>query len=161
MAKRKLDITPKQNKALMALVAGQTNEAAANAAGVSQNTLYRWMKDEKFRDELSLFMQRTRMQFEARINRVANNATVVVQQMLESPDISQRAQGAKLALQTASRLASRYKELQVEGYVPPPTPMIVFPEGSKPAWMNKQLPPAPDPPEDLVVEAEEIKTAKE
>jgi len=92
---------------------------------------------------------------------VANNATVVLQQMLEAPDMATKAQGVKLSIQSATRLASRYRELQVEGYVPPPVPMIVFPEGSKPAWMNKQLPPAPDPPKDLIVDAEEIEVAKE
>lgn len=159
MAKKK-DLTAKQTKALMALSVGKSQVEASKLANVREGTMRGWMKDETFREELKMTMERMRGQFEARIMQVANNAAVVVQGMLTDQNAEIRAKGATLALNAAVRLSTRYKELQVEGYVPPPRPMIIFPDGTKPPWMNKALPPAPEVPEG-VVEVEAIEVAKE
>ena len=159
MAKKK-DLAPKQHKALMALAVGKSIGESGKIAKVTSRTMSNWMKDEDFREELRTAMERMRQQFESRIMQVANNAAVVVQEMLVSPSVEVRAKGANLALNAAVRLSTRYKELQVEGYVPPPRPMIIFPEGTKAPWMAKALAPAPAQPEH-VVDVEAIEVAKE
>ena len=40
------DLTPQQQRALEALLAGQTVTAAANTAGVDRSTVHRWQKDD-------------------------------------------------------------------------------------------------------------------
>lgn len=120
----------------MVLATGQKNETAAAAAGVGIRSVQKWMKDPTFREELRQTMERMRQVFEGRVMQLANNAAVVVQEMLTHPDMDRRAEGAKLALNAAVRLSTRYKELQMEGYVPPPQPMIVLPPGSRMPWEN-------------------------
>jgi hypothetical protein len=148
MAKKKL--TPRQERAVMVLAVGQKNETAAQAAGVGVRSVQKWMKDPTFREELRQTMERMRQVFEGRVMQLANNAAVVVQEMLQDHDPNRRAEGAKLALNAAVRLSTRYKELQMEGYVPPPQPMIVLPPGSRMPWENT---PTAALPEAVEVEA--------
>lgn len=153
------DLTPKQVKALMALSVGKTQAEAASLSHVQGNTIRTWMKDETFREELRLTMERMRQQFESRVMLVANNAMSVVQKMLSDKDKDIQAKGANLALNAAVRLSTRYKELQVEGYVPPPAPMIILPSDTKMPWQQKALPPPPPMPEEIV-EVEPIEVDK-
>ena len=138
MNKKREELTPKQITALTVLSLGQSHKEAAKEAGVNNNTITLWMKDETFRNELRLYMERRRQQFESRVMQVANNAMVVVQELLTDKNQDVRAKGAQLALNAAVRLSTRYKELQVEGYVPP-QPLVVFPPGTRLPWAQKAL----------------------
>jgi hypothetical protein len=138
MAKK--DLSPKQVKALLVLSVGQSQERAAKEAGVQTKTVNLWLKEERFREELRLTMERMRHQFESRVMSVANNAMVVVQELLTHKEPLLRLKGAQLALNSATRLSTRYKELQVEGYVPPPAPMIVITDGMKDPIFNPSTP---------------------
>jgi DNA-binding XRE family transcriptional regulator len=141
MAKK--DLSVKQHKALALLVAGQTQEAAAAAAGVRQKTMIEWMRDNVFRDELRLALERMRQTFEARVMGLANNAAVVVGDMLsDNDDKDRQLEGAKLAFNAAVRLSNRYKELQIEGYVAPAQPLVVFPPGTHFPWQGQLSLPA-------------------
>ena len=141
MAKK--DLSVKQHKALALLVAGQTQEAAAAAAGVRQKTMIEWMRDNVFRDELRLALERMRQTFEARVMGLANNAAVVVGDMIaDDGDKDRQLEGAKLAFNAAVRLSNRYKELQIEGYVAPAQPLVVFPPGTQFPWQGQLSLPA-------------------
>jgi hypothetical protein len=118
------------------------------------------LKDDTFLEEKRLAMERMRHQFESRVMLVANNAMSIVQEAMQAKDMETRLKGANLALNAAVRLSTRYKELQVEGYVPPPAPMIVLPSDTKMPWQQKALSAAPPPPAD-VVEVEAIEVTKE
>jgi len=48
----KKNLTPKQHKVIEALLSGATRAAAANAAGIHDRTLYKWLQDETFTAEL-------------------------------------------------------------------------------------------------------------
>ena len=157
---KKSNITPKQMKALMVLSVGRSQAEAATAAGVSAKTVAVWMKDEDFLDERRLMMERMRHQFESRVMQVANNAMVVVQDMLSDSSKDIRAKGATLALNAAVRLTTRYKELREEGFIAPSNPMIILPADTKMPWQQKALAAAPPPPEEIV-EVEAIEVAKE
>jgi hypothetical protein len=142
---KKADLSAKQTKALALLVAGQSQEAAALAANVRPKTLQEWMRDNVFRDELRLALERMRQTFEARVMGLANNAAVVVDEMIKDGSNKDRQlEGAKLAFNSAVRLSNRYKELQVEGYVAPAQPLVVFPAGTKFPWQNNAIEAAID-----------------
>jgi len=158
MAKKK-DLNAKQHKALALLVAGMTQEQAAVAAGVRKETVGDWLRDNKFTDELRLALERMRQTFEARVMGLANNAAVVVGDMIaDDKDKERQLEGAKLAFNAAVRLSNRYKELQVEGYVAPAQPLVVFPSGTRFPWQNRiTAPPQPlEIPEVVDVDAEVV-----
>jgi hypothetical protein len=52
MARRK-GLTPRQHRAISALIAAKSHVEAAEVAGVGERTLYRWLADPAFRAELS------------------------------------------------------------------------------------------------------------
>lgn len=163
MAKR-VSLNAKQTKALALLVSGMSQEVAAQQAGVKRETLANWLRDNKFSDELRLALERMRQTFEARVMGLANNAAVVVGDMLaDTKDKDRQLEGAKLAFNAAVRLSNRYKELQVEGYVAPAQPLVVFPSGTRFPWQNRvALPPQPlEIPDAIDVEAEEVPEKEE
>lgn len=41
-------ITPKQHQAIQAILAGKTRAEAAEAAGINDRTIYKWLQDEAF-----------------------------------------------------------------------------------------------------------------
>jgi len=123
-------LSPKQHRAIMLLASGATNDQVAVGVGVKLGTVRVWLRNEFFRTEVRRAMERVRQIFESRMMSLASNAAVVVDKMIsDNKDPDRQSEGAKLALNAAVRLSNRYKELQVEGYVPPP--MFVLPEGSR------------------------------
>lgn len=164
MKRAKKELNQKQYKALALLVAGQTHEQAAAEAGVTTKRVRDWLRDSRFSEELRLAMERMRQTFESRVMGLANNAAVVVQDMLtDEKDKTRQLEGAKLAFNAAVRLSTRYKELQVEGYVPPAQPLIVFPQGTKFSWQKTiETPALPlEIPETIDIEAEEVEPTEE
>lgn len=143
MAKK--DLSAKQLTALGLLVKGHSQEEAALAAKVRQTTIRDWMKEESFRDELRLALERMRQTFEARVMGLANNSAVVLAEMIADDTNKERQlEGVKLAFNSAVRLSNRYKELQVEGFVAPAQPLVVFPVGTRFPWQNRMtLPDVP------------------
>ena len=51
---KRLHLTAKQLKAIQAILTADTMENAAEEAGVTRNTLYRWLRDDLFAQELNL-----------------------------------------------------------------------------------------------------------
>lgn len=127
---KKKKLNPKQVMALNVLALGQSQLQAAKEAKVNNNTLTVWMKDEMFRDELRLLMERMRQQFESRVMIAANDGMSVIQKAIRNKDEDRALRAANSAVNAGVRIATRYKELQVEGYVAPLAPMIVFAEGT-------------------------------
>lgn len=70
-------LSPTQEKALVALLAGQTVTAAAKAAEVDRTTIYRWLHDS-YRPDFRLALQRGRQELrqaaEARLMAMADKA---------------------------------------------------------------------------------------
>ncbi len=154
------ELTAKQGKAIMVLAVGGSHKQAAEVATVKPNTITLWMKDDLFREELRTMLERTRQRFESRVMIVANNSLQTVQEALDSKDPVLRLKAAALGLAAATRLAARYKEHQLEGYVPPSTPMIILPKNTQMPWKQKALMPVVEV--DVIdVEAEEIDELEE
>lgn len=144
-------LTSKQTRAIAIISTGHTIEHAASLVGVKPNAISQWMHNQLFREELDLTMERIRKTFESRVFSLANNSAPIIQKAMEAtrfeimdgkrvevPDMDRRLEGAKIAMGAAVRLANRYKELQVEGFAPPPQPLVVFPEGTIMPWQNIQ-----------------------
>lgn len=156
MAKK--DLSAKQQYALALLVAGQTQEAVAHTVKVKPEKLRLWLKDATFRDELRLALERMRQTFEARMMGLANNSASVLQEVLaDDSDRDRQLEGVKVVINAAVRLANRYKELQVEGYVAPAQPLVVFPVGTRFPWQRGEITPPPVP---LEIEAGDVVDAE-
>ncbi len=161
---KRTKLSPKQIKALALLAAGQGPEAVAAEVGVDSGLINVWMKTDLFADELRLAAERVRARFESRVFQLANASANVVGQMIgDENDKNRQLEGVKLAFGAAVRLANRYKELQVEGYIAPVQPLVVFPAGTKFPWQNKTvLPPVPlEIPSDVIDVEAEAKTDDE
>lgn len=159
MTKKRTKLTAKQTQALALLSTGQAQDAVALALGIPPDTLTSWLKTDLFNEELRLAAERARQTFESRVFQLANASAGVVGDMIkDNKDKNRQLEGVKLAFGAAVRLANRYKELQVEGYIAPAQPLVVFPKGTQFPWQNKALPPIKplEIPETVDVEAEVI-----
>jgi hypothetical protein len=136
------DLVPRQHKAIAALLAGHNTEGAAAAAEVKPATIRAWMKEGDFREELRLGQERVRQAFESRLMIGAQKGLGVVYKAMDHPNLDTQLEASKIMISSAVRIANRYKELQVEGYIAPAVPLVIFPVGTKLPWANKQLPPA-------------------
>lgn len=155
----KSKLTPKQIQVLAQLVSGQSYEGAANASGISPATIHSWMKTPAFNEEYKLGMERFRNILESRMNAVAQRASKVINEFLDSPNPEIRLEAAKVAINAAVRLNNRYKELQVQGFIAPAQPLVVFPAGTQLPWASKeQLPLTPTVPDDII-EADAVEVA--
>lgn len=157
----KKKLTGKQIQVLASLVAGNSYEGAANAAGISPATIHSWMKEANFNEEYKLGMERFRNILESRMNAVAQRASKVINEFLESPNPEIKLEAAKIAINAAVRLNNRYKELQVQGFIAPVQPLVIFPAGTQLPWASKEpLPMLPAVPEDII-EADAIVTGQD
>lgn len=152
MAKTRDQLTPKQIKAIALLAYGQTHQRVAQEVGVTEATVRGWISRNPFKKELTRTMERVREAFEARMFALGHNATAIVNEMMTSNDQEQKVEGAKISINAAVRLASRYKELQVEGFAPA-VPLIVFPSGTTPPWAGTP-PTLPPPTEGTTIDVE-------
>jgi len=159
----KKKLTGKQIQVLASLVAGNSFEGAANAADVSPSTIQLWMKDANFNEEYKLGMERFRNILESRMNAVAQRASKVINEFLDSPNPEIKLEAAKIAINAAVRLNNRYKELQVQGFIAPVQPLVIFPVGTQLPWASKEpLPMLPIVPEDIIeADAVEVENGSE
>jgi hypothetical protein len=154
--KKRTKLPPDQLKALSLLAAGVSQDAVAGAINVKSSTISQWFSTELFQEELRIAGERARQTFESRVFNLANNSAVVVGDMIKDDKNKDRQlEGVKLAFNAAVRLANRYKELQVEGYIAPVQPLVIFPKGTAYSWTNKALPLQPlEIPEVIDIESE-------
>jgi hypothetical protein len=156
----KKKLTPKQIQVLTLLIAGHTNEGAANNAEVAISTIHSWLKNPQFNEEYRVGMERYRMVLEGRLNSIAQIASNKIKEFLENPNPEIRLEAAKIAINAAVRSNNRYKELQVQGFIAPVQPLVIFPAGTQLPWAAKDsLPMLPVVPEDII-EAESVEISE-
>lgn len=147
----KKELTPQQIEVLSLIVSGQSYEQAAHAAGISPSVIHKWMKQPVFHEEYKLSMERFRNIFESRTVAVAQKGIKVIHEFLEDKNPEIRLEAAKVAVNSAVRLSNRYKELQVQGFIAPAQPLVIFPANTQLPWTAKEsLPLLPDIPEDII-----------
>lgn len=80
-------LSPSQENALAALLAGSTVSDAGDAAGVDRTTVHRWMReDDDFRAELNCRRNELRAVQQDRLTRLCDKAVTCVESALDSGD---------------------------------------------------------------------------
>ena len=79
-AVQKSDLTPKQEKAIGALLSESTMEEAAEAAGVNRATIFRWLQQEEFQ---TAYTQVRRESVKHAIARLQNRSSEAVEVLAE------------------------------------------------------------------------------
>ncbi len=79
-------LSPKKLKAIEVLLAGGSKRAAAAAAGISEQQLYRWAKQPEFAAAISAQKTELMERVNARLLALALQATAALGQVLETPD---------------------------------------------------------------------------
>ncbi|MCZ2095982.1 MAG: hypothetical protein LC121_06855 [Anaerolineae bacterium] len=91
------NLTPKQRKAITALVAGRNFDEAAKAAGVSVRTLHRWRSDPLFMAELRAADSEQLGEIARVLNGASRDAVTVLMGVMNDakakPDLRIRAAG--------------------------------------------------------------------
>lgn len=105
---KKLSTT--QNKAVAALVTGATQQQAADAAGVSAKTVWRWLNDEAyFADELkqhtSTAMHAARLQLAANMETAVSTMVEIMGHKKPPAGSGVRLRAAKMVIDSALRVA--------------------------------------------------------
>ena len=104
--------TTKKSKAIVALLSGKTNSQAAQSAGVTERTIYRWLSDPSFRSELSEAERQMIESATRQMSSLQEKAINVLDQLLESQDVS-----PQIRLSTAKsilRLSLGYRDRNIE-----------------------------------------------
>lgn len=106
------NITSKQEKAIIALLSEPTMADAANAAGISEVTLWRWLQDDSFR---ALYLQARRAAVQRAIARMQSATSEAVETLRavmkdESAKGSERVSAAKAIIDFA------YKGIDLEDF---------------------------------------------
>ena len=104
--------TSKKSRAIVALLSGKTNSQAAQSAGVTERTIYRWLSDPSFRSELSEAERQMIESATRQMSSLQEKAINVLDQLLESQDVS-----PQIRLSTAKsilRLSLGYRDRNIE-----------------------------------------------
>jgi phenylpyruvate tautomerase PptA (4-oxalocrotonate tautomerase family) len=91
-------VTPRQQRALEALLAGATVAEAAAAAGVARKTVYSWIQSPAFRAELDAAQRAAIEAITRRIVRLAEAATEALRVALEEAPPATRVRAADVLL---------------------------------------------------------------
>jgi hypothetical protein len=76
----------RQDAAIMALVSGATKTDAAQAAGISRDTLYQWLADSRFQQRLRDERAFVWAEYKDRLRAIATKAASTVDALLDSDD---------------------------------------------------------------------------
>lgn len=113
MKPNETEISAKQQKAIAALLAEPTTEAAADAAGVSRTTIFRWMQDASFKRAYDEARARLLENVLTRLQAVAGDAVTCLADVMADPNAgaSARVSAARAVLEMALRARA---ELETE-----------------------------------------------
>ena len=104
--------TTKKSKAIVALLSGKTNSQAAQSAGVTERTIYRWLSEQSFQTELHEAEQQMIESSTRQMSSLQEKAINVLDQLLVSQDVS-----PQIRLRTANsilRLSLAYRDRNIE-----------------------------------------------
>jgi hypothetical protein len=92
------ELTGPQRRTVAALLTAGSIEAAATAAGVSRNTVFRWLQEDAFRVELARARARLFDETMMQLQEVMRESVRVLAGLLKSRNEGVRARAAGLAL---------------------------------------------------------------
>lgn len=99
-------LSPRQQRAISALLSAKTVSGAAKAAGVGERTVFTWLRDPGFRAALSVAEGELIDQAVRRLMRLQDTAIDTIEQVLGDTEASQavRLKAAQMVLETVLRL---------------------------------------------------------
>lgn len=89
-------VTLRQRRAIASLVTDGAVTSAAKAAGVSRDTIYRWLQDEHFRRELHTEELRVIEKFSHALASVTEQATMAIREALDDDNAWVRLRAASM-----------------------------------------------------------------
>ena len=92
------DLTFRQQAALPVIAAAPTLARASRAAGVSEDTLRRWLREPVFADRLAAFRQQSAIVAREELNSLARRGMAVFAEAMADPDPAIRVRAARYAL---------------------------------------------------------------
>lgn len=105
------DLSPKQLRAVQAVLGSRTIEEAANTAGVAARTLYRWKSERPFMEELQRQEGELISTAVRRLLAIADKAITAIEDVIDHPE--QEAAGVKrLAAQAIIDSMLRLRDLR-------------------------------------------------
>jgi predicted transcriptional regulator len=81
-------LSPKQNRVIIFLLAGHTQQEAAKLTGVGKSTVTRWLDQTDFSDALMEGQERTRREAEGLLSGALSKAVQALVSVLESDEAS-------------------------------------------------------------------------
>ena len=84
----KENLTPRQLKAVEALVTCADVRQAAAVAGVSRDTIYRWMRNEAFKEALNTSTRQAVNRISRQLISLGDKAVDTLQKAMASPEVS-------------------------------------------------------------------------
>ena len=116
-------LSRRQQAALPVIAATPTLAQAARYAGIAESTLYRWLEDEDFRDELTRLRQASADIAKQELQGIMLRSVSTFAEALEHPDMGIRLRAARYAMAFAVQISEVEKlraDLQtVEDSLPP------------------------------------------
>ena len=88
-------LTPRQILALPILATTPSRTQAARETGISESTLYRWLQDENFRDELGRLTAEAAERTRQELEELTHQSIKVLRELMEDPDPMVRLRAAR------------------------------------------------------------------
>ena len=108
-------LTPKQEKAIMALLTEPTIKKVAELVGVGESTLYRWFQEDEFNQAFRDARKRTFPQSISHLQQATTTAVYTLKEIMENSEASSssRVTAAKTVIEMAYR-AYEMEDLSAE-----------------------------------------------
>ena len=103
----------RQQSALPVIAATPTLAQAARSAGIAESTLYRWLEDEDFRDELTRLRQASADVAKQELQGIMLRSVSVLAEALDHPDMGIRLRAARYGMAFAVQI-SEVEKLRAE-----------------------------------------------
>ncbi len=98
-------LSRRQQSALPVIAATPTLARAARSAGIAESTLYRWLEDEDFRDELTRLRQASADIAKRELQSVMLRSVSVLAEALDHPDVAVRLRAARYGMAFAVQIS--------------------------------------------------------
>ena len=102
-------LTFRQQSALPAIAAAPTIAQAIRDSGVAESTLYRWLDDQNFQNELTRIRNENAAQARQGLQTLMLRSVAVLAQAMEEPDATIRLRAARYTLSFAVQVAEAEK----------------------------------------------------
>ena len=98
-------LSRRQQSALPVIAATPTLAQAARSSGIGESTLYRWLEDPQFRDELIRLRQEAADLAKRELQGVMLRSVSVLAEALEDPDVAIRLRAARYGMSFAVQIS--------------------------------------------------------